>query len=85
MSPMTEIGSPAARSTNSPPPASKKDAAMQMSPRADAVLELCDSAGGERFGDDAPTLSVIGRIEVDDRGVGREEAHLLNQGDRRSR
>ena len=46
---------------------------------ADALFELGYGAGGECLGDGASALGVVGWIEVDDRGVGREEAHFLDQ------
>ena len=46
---------------------------------ADALFELGHGAGGECLGDGSATLGVVGRIEVDDRGIGRKEADFLDQ------
>lgn len=45
----------------------------------DALFELGHGAGGERLRDDSAPLGMVGRIEVDDRGIGRKEADFLDQ------
>ena len=46
---------------------------------SNALLELGHRARGKGLRDDPAPLGVVRRVEVDDRRVGREQVHLLDQ------